>query len=125
MFTITRIFSDKQGVSHFDVRHIPLKPSGNVGFLSEPFKVDSLIFRQVESSDHWDFYPAPHRQFIILLNGEIQIETSDGDIRTFSAGDILLVEDTTGEGHRTRNLLPMDRKSLFITVSGEIMDFGF
>lgn len=47
-------------------------------------------------------YPAPRRQFIIPLSGEMVFYASDGDERTFTAGDVLLVEDTTGAGHLSR-----------------------
>jgi hypothetical protein len=39
-----------------------------------------------------------------------------GDTRTFSTGHVLLVEDTSGKGHKTRNLLPEKRKSIFIVL---------
>jgi hypothetical protein len=51
-----------------------------------------------------------------LLDGEIEIETSLGEKRIFKGGNILLVEDTTGRGHKTRNLQPFKRKSIFITL---------
>lgn len=36
------------------------------------------------------------------MSGNWEITTSDGEIRTFSTGDVLLVEDTTGKGHASR-----------------------
>jgi len=51
-----------------------------------------------------------------LLDGSIEIETSLGIKRTFRAGEILLMEDTHGKGHKTRNLLPEKRKSVFIVL---------
>jgi hypothetical protein len=116
MFKITRIYSDGNGNSHFDDVDIPLKDAGMVGKLSEPMQAKSVIFREVVPSYDWDFHPAPQRQFIVLLEGEIEIETSLGDIRRFKGGEILLVEDTEGKGHRTRNVVAQHRKSLFITL---------
>jgi hypothetical protein len=51
-----------------------------------------------------------------LLDGEIEIETSLGDKRIFKTGEVLLVEDTTGKGHKTKNLQPVKRKSIFILL---------
>lgn len=116
MFTVTRVFSDNNGDSHFETQEIPLKEAGEIGLLSDALPVKNLIFREVIPSYDYDFHTAPQRQYIILLDGEIEIETSLGDKRTFGAGDILLVEDTTGKGHKTRNLLPIRRKSLFISL---------
>lgn len=49
--------------------------------------------------DGGDPHPAPRRQFIIPLSGEMVFEVSDGEKRVFGAGDVLLVEDTKGKGH--------------------------
>jgi len=116
MFTVYRIYSDTDGDSHFEDVKIPLTQAGMVGKLSEAIATKSLIFREVDPTYDWDFHCAPQRQYIVLLDGEIEIETSLHDKRTFRAGDILLVEDTTGKGHKTRNLQPVKRKSLFITL---------
>ena len=114
-FSIFRIYSDKEGHSHFSKTELPLKSAGVIGKLSNAIEVENLIFREVEPTYDWDFHTAPQRQYIVLLDGQIEIETSLGDKMIFNAGDILLVEDTTGKGHKTRNLKPEKRRSLFIT----------
>lgn len=116
MFTATRIYSDSNGDSHFDDIEIPLKEAGDIGFLSDKIPAKEIIFRKVKSSYDYDFHHAPQRQYIILLDGEIEIETSLGEKRIFKGGDILLVEDTEGKGHKTRNLRNIERKSIFITL---------
>ena len=116
MFKITRIYSDPNGDSHFDTVDVDLKEAGEVGRLSKAIPAQSVIFREVAPSYDWDFHPAPQRQYIILLDGEIEIETSLGEKKRFKGGDILLAEDTTGRGHKTRNIQPIDRKSVFITL---------
>jgi hypothetical protein len=116
MFNVTRVYTDHNGDSKFEDVAVQLKDAGIVGTLSDPVKTKSLIFREVAPSYDWDFHTAPQRQYIVLLDGEIEIETSLGEKRNFRSGDILLVEDTTGKGHKTRNVLPVIRKSLFITL---------
>jgi hypothetical protein len=116
MFRITRIYSDHKGDSHFEDRILPLKDSGSIGKLSQTQPAKGVIFREVAPGYDYDFHTAPQRQYIILLDGEIEIETSLGDKRSFKAGEVLLVEDTTGKGHKTRNLHPVKRKSIFITL---------
>ncbi|KAA5548797.1 cupin domain-containing protein [Adhaeribacter rhizoryzae] len=115
-FSITRVFADENGESHFENISKPLAAAGDIGFLSEPEAVESIIFRKVLPTYDYDFHRAPARQYIILLDGEIEIQTSLGEKQIFKAGDILLVEDTTGKGHRTRNLLSAVRKSIFVTL---------
>lgn len=116
MFRITRIYSDAFGESHFEDIDMPLKEAGMIGHLSEPIPAKSVIFREVLQSYDWNFHNAPNKQYIILLDGEIQIETSLGEVRNFKGGDILLAEDTTGKGHRTKNVIPAKRKSVFIVL---------
>ncbi len=48
-----------------------------------------------------DFHPAPARQFVVMLRGSVRSGTTDGDTRTFGPGDVVLLEDTSGRGHRT------------------------
>ena len=115
-FAITRVYADENGDSRFEDIAKPLVAAGDIGSLSEPEAVENIIFRKVVPGYDYDFHRAPARQYIILLDGEIEIETSLGAKRQFKAGEILLVEDTTGKGHRTRNLLPAVRKSVFITL---------
>ena len=116
MFKITRVFSDSNGDSRFEDITIPLKESGSIGWLSEERPAKSIVFREVEPSYDWNFHNTPHKQYIILLDGEIEIETSLGEKRIFKAGEVLLLEDTSGKGHKTRNLQPKKRRSIFITL---------
>ena len=116
MFPITRVYSDSNGDSHFEAVILPLQDAGTIGSLSEVIPANGVVFREVEPTYDWDFHTAPQKQFIILLDGEIEIETSLGDKRTFKAGDVLLMEDTTGKGHKTKNLQPIKRRSIFITL---------
>jgi len=116
MFKITRVYSDENGESRFEDKEIPLNNAGDIGSLSDAVSAKEVIFREVDPSYDYDFHNAPQRQYIILLDGEIEIETSLGEKRTFGAREILLVEDTEGKGHKTRNLTPIRRKSVFITL---------
>jgi uncharacterized cupin superfamily protein len=40
---------------------------------------------------------------MVLLMGALDVEASDGDVVRLHPGDVLLVEDTVGKGHRSRN----------------------
>jgi len=113
---VTRVYADEDGQSHFDDVEIPLRDAGAIGHLSEPIAAESVIFRTNEAGYDYDWHVAPRRQLIVLLDGAIEIETSDGHRRTFRGGDVLLMEDTTGRGHRTRNVEPRERRSLFIVL---------
>jgi len=53
---------------------------------------------------------------VVNLEGEVEIEVGDGTKRILRSGDILLAEDTTGQGHISRAVAGKPRKSLFITL---------
>jgi hypothetical protein len=113
---ITRLFSDEHNHSVFEDFEIELRNAGEIGNLSKRYLVKEMIFRETGGDYDYDFHNAPERQFVILLDGEIEIETSSGERRRFSAGEILLVEDTTGNGHKSRSIDGQLRRSLFITL---------
>ena len=112
----TRIYADDYGESHFEIIAIPLEDNGIIGSLSDNFAVRSLQFRENGPDYSWDFHTAPSKQFIVLLDGEIEITTSLGETRQFGSGDILLVEDTYGKGHKTQNIKKQSRKSIFVKL---------
>ncbi|WP_343609338.1 hypothetical protein [Chryseobacterium oranimense] len=111
---MTRIFSDINGESHFEDIEIPLTDQGDIGFLSDDINVKKLQFRKVSAEYDYDFHHAPQRQYIVLLDGGVEIQTSLGEIRQFQTGEILLVEDISGKGHKTKNLEKKERTSIFI-----------
>lgn len=111
---VTRVYSDDNGDSRFEDVEIELFDNGEIGRLSKNIEVKSLQFRTVSADYNYDFHHAPQRQFIVLLEGGVEIETSLGEIRQFKTGEILLVEDTSGKGHRTKNLEKRERTSIFI-----------
>jgi len=112
----TRLYSDDNGDSRFEDVEISLSNNGIIGNLSEVYPVKSLQFRENAPNYDWDFHTAPARQFIVLLDGEIEVTTSLGEARVFQGGDILLVEDISGKGHKTRNIKQQLRKSIFIKL---------
>ncbi|RMF70256.1 MAG: hypothetical protein D6743_00565 [Calditrichaeota bacterium] len=113
---VVRIFADASGDSHFEDVEIPLRDAGAIGRLSECLPAAGIIFRENDPDYDYDWHNAPTRQYIILLDGEIEIQVSDGEKRTFCGGDVLLVEDTHGRGHKTRVTNGQPRRSIFVTL---------
>jgi hypothetical protein len=113
---ITRIYTGEDNQSHFEDIDIHLKDGGKGGFMSELMKATGIVFRETDGSYNYDFHNAPRRQYVVNLEGEVEIELGDGTKRTFRSGDIFLGEDTTGQGHISRAVGGKPRKSLFITL---------
>jgi hypothetical protein len=113
---VVRIYTGADNQSHFEDIQILLKDSGKVGFLSELTKATGVLFRETGGDYNYDFHTAPRRQYVVNLEGEVEIEVGDGSKRILRAGDVLLAEDTTGQGHISRAVAGKPRKSLFITL---------
>jgi hypothetical protein len=47
----------------------------------------------------------------------VYIEVGDGTVRRLKAGDILIAEDVTGQGHITREVGSEPRVSVFVPLS--------
>jgi quercetin dioxygenase-like cupin family protein len=60
------------------------------------------------------WHPPPRRQFVVITDGEFELETADGDRRRFQPGELLLVEDLEGRGHVTRVLT--DGPASFVAI---------
>ncbi|HSJ02688.1 MAG: hypothetical protein ACAI34_03095 [Verrucomicrobium sp.] len=112
----TRIYTGEDDLTHFEDFEVPLKDGGPIGRLSELSPGSGIIFRETDATYDYDWHPAPRKQWLILLDGLVVIEAGDGTVRQFSGGDIMLLEDTTGRGHRTRQLSAGVRRSVFIPI---------
>jgi uncharacterized cupin superfamily protein len=53
---------------------------------------------------------------VINLSGETEIEIGNGTKRRFGPGDILLAEDTSGQGHISRDVGNQPRRFIMIPV---------
>jgi hypothetical protein len=115
-----RLFAGPDGESHFEDVDVPMSSAAAGAELSEAIPARAVIFRGVRGSqDPAVPHVAPARQLVVHLEGEVEVETSDGEARRFGPGSVVLVEDTTGRGHTTRPVGDRDRRTLFIPLAGE------
>ena len=113
---LTRVYTTPEGGSAFEEIEVELRDAGAIGRLSEWIDADSVAFRENDPDYDYDWHCAPARQLIVLLDGAIEIEVTSGEKRAFRGGDVLLMEDTTGSGHRTRTTDGRSRRSIFIRL---------
>jgi len=113
---ITRLYTGADGESLFEDIDIPLTDQGQIGRLSTLIPAMGVILRETDADYDYDWHNAPRRQFIVMLEGTVEIEVGAGTTRRFGPGDILLAEDTTGRGHRSRTVNQQVRRSIFIPL---------
>ncbi len=114
---VTRLYTGADNQSHFEDVEIPLKEGGAAGRLSELVKATGVIFRETSGAYNLSWHTAPRRQYVVMLDGDVEIEIGDGTKRVFRTGEIFLAEDTTGQGHISRAVDGKPRKSLFIPLA--------
>ena len=113
---VTRLYTGSDGESHFEDIDIPLEDTGRVERRSELRKATGILFRETGGDYDLDWHNAPRRQFVITLEGQVEIIVGDGSKRLFGPGDIFLAEDTTGRGHISRAVNDQTRISIFVTL---------
>jgi hypothetical protein len=103
----TRLFSDPQGGSHFENATVELEshdyapPAPPLG-VSSGRSAEAIVFLALPVGWYGDWHPSPKAQWLVFMSGECEFETSDGELRRARAGDVVILDDTTGKGHRTR-----------------------
>jgi hypothetical protein len=98
----TRFYTGDDGRSHFENLEIPLQLR-RLGAGSEPVTATGISFWEYDGGAI-DLHPAPRRQIVLCLAGELEIECGDGDKRRFGPGDVCLADDLSGEGHILREI---------------------
>jgi hypothetical protein len=113
---IHRLYTDDQGESHFQDAEIEYVETTSSGRLSARLPATGIIFREVPPTYDLDWHPAPRRQYIINLDNGVQLTASDGESRIIGAGEVILVEDTTGKGHLSKAVNGRLRHCIFVTL---------
>lgn len=115
---ITRIYTDDVGESHFDEVSEPGVEFRNHAAYTRAIDAHGLVFKESPTMGDepalGDWHTAPRRQYVLFMAGETEVEVSDGEKRILKTGDVLLVEDTTGKGHRNRRLNPAPELWVFV-----------
>ena len=121
--TYTSVYADGGGESHFKDVEVELQEI-NFAPPAKPLNVSSFSpatdcgFASAPTGWYGDRHPAPKRQFVFCFAGQVEIEVSDGEARTFGPGNILLLEDTTGKGHVTQVLGSVDYLTAVVRLPG-------
>ena len=113
---IHNLYADAGGQSHFRDIEVEWAEERNFSKLSRRLSATGIIFRETSAEYDLDWHPAPRRQYIINLDGAVQITASDGESRIIKAGEVLLVEDTTGKGHLSKSVGGEMRRSIFVPI---------
>lgn len=104
---IVRFHTRADGGSQFAEIEIALANTredafGHLIAYSRPFVSPNVSVVELPDGLDQDWHCAPERQLVVVLDGTIEVETTDGDTRRWRNGECFLADDTGGRGHRTR-----------------------
>lgn len=98
---VTWLYTGADGRSHFADLDLPMSPAA-FGRSSPAIPTTDLVLRETPGTN--GLHTAPRRQLVIYLAGVTEVVCGDCATRRFRPGDVLLADDTTGEGHVTRDV---------------------
>ena len=109
MLRITRFRPTEDGGSAFTELDIafPFRSPDAEGHLiaaSRRYASPSVQFVELPDGLDQSWHPAPRRQIVVVLDGTLEVETTDGQTRSFGPGQAFLADDTASSGHRTRTV---------------------
>jgi|ERR1700752_282282 len=116
-----RLYNDADSTSHFSdceskLSPVDFAPGLQPLFLSDPIKADQASLFGAPAGWQSDWHPSSGRHLFAVLSGEWEVTAADGESRTFAKGDVLLVEDTGGKGHKSRVIGDNDSLSILIRL---------
>jgi hypothetical protein len=113
---VHNLYTDEHGESHFRDLEIEWLEVRGTRKYSQRLPATGIIFRETGADYHLDWHPAPRRQYIINLDAGVKITASDGESRMIGAGEVILVEDTSGKGHLSQAVGGQIRHSIFVPI---------
>ena len=118
-YTIIRANAD--GVSFFETAELVLEtvelapPAAT--FLTSAFtQAKEIGFMTIPAGWAGGWHNAPDPGFVIVLEGEMEIETGDGDRRRFPTGSVWQHRDFEGGGHNTTVVGEIDAKLIMVRL---------
>ncbi len=95
-----RLYADATGESHFEDVDVQLTavnfaPPAPPAYLSSYITATRCAFIVGPAGWYGDWHPTPRRQFFIWLRGETEVQVSDGTVRRFGPGSVVLVAWST------------------------------
>ena len=94
---IFRLYTGSDGQSHLEEQALGSHPA-----LTQQRAAAHIEFRELPPGTFMDWHPAPRRQYIIVLAGQLELGFKDGTSKRLNPGDATLAEDLSGPGHTTR-----------------------
>lgn len=106
MMKYVRLVADKGGKTRFEDAALELdeadyRPPAPMVYVSHALQSDGMQFIRLPAGWAGDAINVPKKQFMLCLQGKLEVTAGSGDKRTFGPGDCILMEDVEGDGHKS------------------------
>jgi len=116
--TYVHVYADAAGASHFREEHFDFaRGRDNESSIHVLQAKGGATLLRLKAGAVEDWHNAPQAWFLIVLQGASEVTTSDGQVRHFGPGSVVLLDDTTGRGHQTRAVGKIDHIAAVIPVA--------
>lgn len=87
--------------------------------------MNTSTFWMSNKTEEWEknAHPAPRRQYVITIKGNIRFKVTDGSTFMIKPGTVLLAEDLKGTGHSWDMVKSKEWERLYIPISENADDF--
>lgn len=116
LMRITRLYTGTDNQSHFEDIEVPFESRGDFGLFTLPEPAKAVFFREIPAGYEYSWHCVVCREYVIMIDGAVEIGVGSGEKRVFKKGDVLLAEDQTGQGHRTRVVGKKQWRQVFVTL---------
>lgn len=86
--------------------------------------MNTTTFWMSNKTEEWEknAHPAPRRQYVITIKGNIKFKVSDGSSFMIKPGTVLLAEDLKGKGHSWDMVKSKEWERLYIPIAEDADD---
>ncbi|WP_336965220.1 hypothetical protein [Chryseobacterium contaminans] len=87
--------------------------------------MNTTTFWMSNKTEEWEknAHPAPRRQYVITIKGNIRFKVTDGSTFMIKPGVVLLAEDLKGTGHSWDMVKSKEWERLYIPIAENADDF--
>ncbi len=110
-----RLFTGADQQSHLEEIKLSFTPGQHVEQTALQ-AANGVMFTRMVPGAFVDWHNAPRRQYVITLQGGVEIGLGDGSLHRFGPGEGILAEDLTGKGHTTRAVGDQERIMMIVPL---------
>jgi hypothetical protein len=109
---VTRLYTGADGQSHID--RVPIMFHGAPDEASAAVKTSDAYLARGAPGMFETWHNADRKRYIVVISGEAEVTTTDGEKLRLVPGEIYLAEDLTGKGHTFRVIGNQEWVALFV-----------